>query len=264
MLSQKQLALVGGPLLLLGIACATDHVEVSAITITKPDGSDPSIASLLVESKLDGDDLLDGDPGLFLRFNGRNAFVDGEERVELFHNGGLSAGIEPGDYVVEVVDEDDVVLLRTALLSFQAGHVNSLAIVGKPTSLESLYHSTVWTAVPSDRVIAAFGNGNRDHTAGRLDICEDGGSCVELVGELEHGASWAGEVNRLAHFRFVPDIEGGDQLNIRSVPLGLGFDAPTALRFAGFVLAGWKASSDEGCSVGCADAAQFGEFRPTN
>ncbi len=245
-----------GALLLSLSACATDSVDATVIKLETPSEITSGLAPILVSrSAADTTEL-------YLVFNGLDAIKD-EERVALTGNSALSASIEPGDYVVELIDKDGTVFLRTPLLTFKADHLNSLFVHGEIESIEHIYHSNPWLVGPVQKTLAAFGNGADQRVPGRLELCADStGPCIELAANLEYGAFWAGEVDRGTYFRFAPNVKDADQMNIQSTGLGSHFatePATNGFRFHGYYLSGWQASNDAGCDVGCGVAAELAE-----
>ena len=234
--------------------CATDHVDAAAFQLATPaassvDGLAPFIIGTAIESK---------DQEFTLLINGRKAVIEGEDQLTI-HPGEnvIAASLPAGDYVIELLDPEENVVLRTPGLSYRAGHANVLFIHGPLDSLDHLYHSTNWIDVAADKLLVLFGNATAQRATGKLESCTAAGACTELDAAVAFGAGVSAQIAPDNHLAFSPDVAGGDQLAIRSTVIDIG-SGP--LLFQAFYLIDWNDPDHSECP-GCGRSSEFGERR---
>ncbi len=125
--------------LLTTSACATERVASHSIELEEPSSGDASVglASFLLTADLSS--AADADIGreLRLRIDGLEAVFGGDfVRVSVGAIGGLSASIEEGTHVVELIDDQDQTVFSSGPVAFVAGRANVVAVYGPLDALE--------------------------------------------------------------------------------------------------------------------------------
>lgn len=246
--------------LLTTSACATERVASHSIELEQPNSGDASagLASFLLTVDLSA--AADADIGreLRLRIDGLEAVFGGDfVRVSVGAVGGLSASIEEGTHVVELIDDQDQTVFSSGPVAFVAGRANVVAVHGPLGALGGLSDSSDWTGLAAGMTLATFMNAGPGE--GTLELCTTNTSCSILATGLAEGDTWSGVASYGSWLRFVPPGPGA---STETNPLGFMF-SPASPQDASFDTQNGlrlHASIRVGPSAG--ELVEFGEARP--
>ncbi len=242
--------------LLVSAGCATDNIEADVMFAIAPGSGGADFAPLVI-----GGAIPDG-ASLFLRIDGKD-LVDGEgiasdSRISVQEGGVFASNIPAGDHVVELVDGEGVVTLRTDALRFESGRFNDLLVFGDPQSLSFNYSADDWSAVSDGSVRANFFNANMRKLDGTLELCSydsdasteaEAESCEQL-GAIAYGSGWSGEVAPGTTFVFTPDGTDIRFVSMRHGDPGFVSTSVETTRVNAFYALDWVDSDASDCP-GC-------------
>ncbi len=229
--------------------CATDHVEVDALEVSLPGTTSSSAtAAVAISSALDAGELE-------VRLNG-SYLVAGSEPLYLANTGTLGFSVSPGRYVLELIDANGDVVLRSSPQEFASDRLSEVVIFDAGPGLDYIAYSNGWNEPEEGAVRATFNNVTSRKLAGRLDMCPISASsenCELLVEEIAYGESWSGDVPEGLRFVFTPNGDHGP-VEFWSAEFG-----SEGARVQSYGPLEWVDFSDSDCP-GCTAVLEVGDF----
>jgi len=235
------------------LGCSTESLPSNLQRVESDNPGGLATVDMVLATKLFGPtdaDTRDGEVYRIL-FNG-NFLVLGDELVRVNEGSGFHFGVEPGNYYIELMDDNDQTVLRTDVNTFTQDQQHTLVVYNTPDDLRHHFWRDDLSQVPDGQAIVRVINAMNSGETGQALSCPLDTLDCQNLGAVAYGDVWEGTLprgeSRLAFelalpegFPYSNDILAGSEVGF--APYAQGFPS----RLAVFIPVHQYSAANESC-----------------